>query len=679
MKISINSKFLTGPYGGGMQFANYMRSFLEEKGVIVVNNLKDDDIDIILHVNPFPNLTPQASSYSFLDAYRYKTRHSQTVIIERVNECDERKGTQHMNKHLVQAAEKSDFVVFIASWLRPLLLKNGMEEDKPYRVILNGADQKIFNTQNKEFWNGQGKLKIVTHHWSDNPKKGHDIYQKLDELLNENKFREAFEFTYIGRVPENMQYKNTRIIPSLAGRELADELKKHHVYITASENEPGGMHHIEGALSGLPPLYINSGALPEYCEGFGIEFNGNNLKEKILEMRGRYFELIKKLESYENTAEKMANEYLKLFKELSSKEPRKRERARKYVPKMMKYPLMVVYILYRSITRGTMAKKITLNLAGVLPPPNSKDIVHGGKVKLLALRERFGDSWKHFNIAYFVSSGLPFAPALWLYIYKLFGIKTVWNQNGVAYPAWAGERTDSVNGLMNPMHMAQYVIYQTEFTKKCADKFLGIYKGSSEILINPVDTNKFVPRQIPMSEEPFVVIMSGHHFESKERLDISLEAVRELKRRGVDAKLMVIGNTQELPKEEWLEEIGKFSQEEAPGLYHKAHVLLHLKNLDPCPTFVLEALSCGLPVIGLANGGMPELVDEKSGILVPAPENFDKFQYPAPDEIAQAIMKVRDDLPEFSLNARNQALKFDKEIWLEKHREIFEKLCQKSR
>jgi len=349
---------------------------------------------------------------------------------------------------------------------------------------------------------------------------------------------------------------------------------------------------------------------------------------------------------------------------------------RKYIPTFFKYPLIIIYIFFRCITRGFPGKKAVLNLAGVLPSEHSVKVIHGGKVKLLFIRERFGDTWKKFNLAYFVSSGLPFAPKLWAHIYKMFGIKIVWNQNGVAYPAWAGDKTQHINSLLNPMHEADYVIYQTEFTKRCADKFLGKYTGPTSVLINPIDTKKFSPVPFLLPAEPLTIIMSGHHFESKERLKISLEAVRELKRRSIEVKLMVIGNVQELPNEDWVEEKGRFTQEEAPRLYNRAHILLHLKNLDPCPTFVLEALASGLPVVGLLNGGMPELVNQASGILIPTPENFEKFQYPTPDEVAEAIIKIKENLQDFSANARKQSLKFDKEIWLKKHEEIFNELIK---
>ncbi len=348
---------------------------------------------------------------------------------------------------------------------------------------------------------------------------------------------------------------------------------------------------------------------------------------------------------------------------------------KKFIPRFLKYPLITLYAFWRGLTRGRARKGIILNLAGVLPS-DPKAIVHGGKVKLLALRERFGDTWQHFSIAYFVSSGLPFAPAIWMRIYKLFGVKVVWNQNGVAYPAWAKEKTSDINSLMKPIHQAHHVIFQTEFTKKCSDKFLGRFQGPSTVLVNPVDTRQFIPRGEPMPETPFKIIMSGHHFESKERMRVSIEAVRQLRENSIDARLIIIGNTQEVPDESWIDIRGKFSQEEAPALYQKAHILLHLKNLDPCPTIVLEALSCGLPVVGLDNGGMPELVDKNSGILIPTEENFEKFSYPGPEVVAKAIMGVRGNLLPMSRGARSRASKFDKAIWLKKHEEIFNNLLK---
>lgn len=315
MKISLNSKLISGPYGGGMQFAKYLEDFLLAKNIEVVKDLRDDNIDIILHINPFPFLM-KASAFSFFDAYLYKMRYPKTIIIQRVNECDERKGTGYMNKLLIKVSNYSDFIIFISSWLKPLLEKSGLSRNMPSGVIFNGVDTRIFNRENKKNWNKKERLKIVTHHWAKNYLKGHDVYQKLDNLLEKKEFRNKFEFTFIGNYPDDLTYKNTKIIRPLSDKKLANELKKHHIYITASRNEPGGMHHIEGALCGLPLLYINSGALPEYCGNYGLRFNINNLEEKLNEMARTYDFWLEKIKSYNNTAEKMATDYYNLFREL---------------------------------------------------------------------------------------------------------------------------------------------------------------------------------------------------------------------------------------------------------------------------------------------------------------------------------------------------------------------------
>jgi len=318
MKISINSALKEGPYGGGEKFSNYLRDYLINKGEEVINDLGDNDIDLILHINPIPFLN-KASAYSLLDAYAYKLKHPETIIIHRINECDERKNTHHINRLLGIVASCSDYVVYIAHWLRPLLIHWVKPSRKCWTVILNGADTSIFNSKNKKLWDGKEKMKIVTHHWSNNYLKGHDIYQKLDGFLDKKEFKDKFEFTYIGNYPADLKYVNTNMILPLAGKELAEELKRHHVYLTASRNEPAGMHHIEGALCGLPLLYIDSGALPEYCRGYGIKFNESNFKEKLVQMRREYYKYVPEVRAYNRTALIMAREYYGLFKKLYKK------------------------------------------------------------------------------------------------------------------------------------------------------------------------------------------------------------------------------------------------------------------------------------------------------------------------------------------------------------------------
>ena len=55
----------------------------------------------------------------------------------------------------------------------------------------------------------------------------------------------------------------------------------------------------------------------------------------------------------------------------------------------------------------------------------------------------------------------------------------------------------------------------------------------------------------------------------------------------------------------------------------RAHLLLHTKVKDPCPSTVVEAMACGLPVVYPASGGTVELVGDEAGIGVAHADTWD--------------------------------------------------------
>ena len=312
MKISFNMDLNSASHGGGIGFANFLKSYLENTGIDVVNHLRDDDIDIIFHIN-----ITYCAAYSFYAAYLYKLEHPTTVIAHRVNDSGMHRPHGLMARLMAACGRHSDYLIYISEWLKEVM-HHKLYSERPYTVIHNGADEDVFNQNQRKRWEKKSRLKIVTHHWSSNFLKGHEIYQYLDELLGQESIRNKYEFIYIGNYPQNIVYKNTTLVPPLTGKALADELKKHHVYITAARKEAAPMHPIEGALCGLPILYVDSGALPEYCRGFGIRFCKENLVEKMEQMYEHYDSYYDRMHNYAYTAGKMAGKYLNLFETLIS-------------------------------------------------------------------------------------------------------------------------------------------------------------------------------------------------------------------------------------------------------------------------------------------------------------------------------------------------------------------------
>ena len=312
MKIAIGYRLQDGPWGGGNQFAQSLAGALEKRGDTVCFDLAASDLDIILLTDP--RWRSSSVSFGSGDILRYLIqRNPSALVVHRINECDERKNTRHMNRQLRWANYVADYTIFIASWLENL---NVWLRDTPHDVILNGADATVFRQERNSPWSGRDTLRLVTHHWGGNWMKGFDVYVRLDEMLALPEWRGRIEFTYIGNLPDGFRFKHAFHLAPLHGETLAQELARHHAYITASVNEPAGMHHIEGALSGLPVLYRRSGALPQYCRGYGIEFENDDFLPALQAMLRTYDVLKRAMPSYPHTAERMCERYLDLFDNL---------------------------------------------------------------------------------------------------------------------------------------------------------------------------------------------------------------------------------------------------------------------------------------------------------------------------------------------------------------------------
>ena len=318
--------------------------------------------------------------------------------------------------------------------------------------------------------------------------------------------------------------------------------------------------------------------------------------------------------------------------------------------------------------------------------------VRGGRVKLLHLLEVFPESLDAFNILYLVSSAQPpFADevARWA---RRQGVKVVWNQDGVAYAAWAGRHAAGLNATMRAaMRHADHILYQSEFCRASATRFLGSTTAPAEVLPNCVDIARFRPADPALTEAPWTLLAAGTH-QHRARVVRAIEVIAELRRRGRGARLLVAGlldwkdaaadvarTVRALGVETAVEVLPPYGQDEAPAIFQRAHVLLHLKYKDPCPTVVIEALACGVPVVGSRSGGLPELVGDEAGVLLDVPDSWEELHVPAADVLAEGVIRVMDTRDQWRAAARRRAEhRFNRETWLTRHRAIFRHLIEQT-
>ena len=255
--------------------------------------------------------------------------------------------------------------------------------------------------------------------------------------------------------------------------------------------------------------------------------------------------------------------------------------------------------------------------------PGAGERVAGGTAKLQKLAERWPNTPTAFSLLYLGTTYLPrdLRPLLWLA--RRRDARIVVNHDGVAYPGWAGARTDELNvPLRRAVLAADHVLYQSAFSKRSSDTFLGEPRGTWEILPNAVDVERFTPGAVAANGP--VVLLGGDQTQAY-RLELALETFRHVLDAHPDARLLVSGRlvsdpgptVRRLGLGDAVDLLGGYTQAEAPDVFRRAHVLLHTKVNDPCPTTGIEAMACGVPVAYAASGGTVELVGDEAGIGVP--------------------------------------------------------------
>jgi glycosyltransferase involved in cell wall biosynthesis len=324
--------------------------------------------------------------------------------------------------------------------------------------------------------------------------------------------------------------------------------------------------------------------------------------------------------------------------------------------------------------------------------PGRAEAASGGIIKFQDLQPLFPNTPTGANILYLVSSALPHCAPTMVRLARKNGCRIVLNQNGTAFHGWYGKGWQTANRPMRRvLEMADYVFYQSAFCKKAADCHLGQPSCRFEILHNPVDTSVFIPST--SKGEHFRVLLAGSHHQFY-RVQTAVDAFSLLLKTLPKSSLTIAGRyrwsgsegesfdqlrdyIQQHGLEDHIYLDGAYTQEQAVGLLQRHDILLHTKYNDPCPRLVVEALSCGLPVIYSSSGGVPELVGA-GGIGIPAPVDWNELHPPAPALLAEAMAAVSRKYHAYSRAARGRAVaRLDVKPWLERHQHVFADVLHK--
>ena len=257
--LSVFHDFAPPPTGGGHQVVRALCAELERRGI---------DIEY--------NRLSRGTPVCFCNSYNFNGRKLGRLLrFRRGVRCVHRiDGPMQLYRGFDDGSDRvvSEFnrrfastTVYQSEFSLKHHLDLGLSAVNPVRIP-NTPDPGIFHPPPKRESNAGGKLRVISTSWSDNPNKGLEIYQWLDDHLDFSRV----DYTFVGRIQTD--FKHIRHVEPLPSGPLADLLRRQGVYLTASRNDPSSNSVIEALACGLPVVYLDSGGHPELVGKAGLSY-----------------------------------------------------------------------------------------------------------------------------------------------------------------------------------------------------------------------------------------------------------------------------------------------------------------------------------------------------------------------------------------------------------------------
>lgn len=242
--------------------------------------------------------------------------------------------------------------------------------------------------------------------------------------------------------------------------------------------------------------------------------------------------------------------------------------------------------------------------------------------------------------------------------------------NWVHRVRWAGSRYTlrAIYGNWNlsfiRARIANQVIYQSRFVKGWWEDWYGAARVPSSVILNGVDLNQYSPNgahERPTDFYRLLVVEGSLAGGLDSGLFYAVELARQLSKKH-KIELVIVGRVDPSGKKKLQEQrdfkirfIDSMPREEIPFLERSSHLLFSAEVNPPCPNSVIEAMACGLPVIGFDTGSLSELVQGDAGRLVAHGANPWKLEPPDVPSLAEAAVEVLQDNERFRKSARARA------------------------
>jgi len=168
----------------------------------------------------------------------------------------------------------------------------------------------------------------------------------------------------------------------------------------------------------------------------------------------------------------------------------------------------------------------------------------------------------------------------------------------------------------------------------------------SAIISNVVDCDLFVPQSVTNQKKQIIHISTLD--ESAKNFIGILRCIKEISKKRKDFELQVISEFRKPDLEQYVIDnelsdvvyfLGNKSEQQVANQLSHSDFLILFSNYENQPCVILEAFSCGKPVIATTVGGIPEIVNKERGVLVPKQDE---------NGLQSAILKMLDTHSNYS-------------------------------
>jgi len=252
--------------------------------------------------------------------------------------------------------------------------------------------------------------------------------------------------------------------------------------------------------------------------------------------------------------------------------------------------------------------------------------------------------------------------------------------DGVYYPSKHGIKYLYYNRniKLDYLKYSDFIIFQSKYSwLECFTMMGEIPKEKYRIIYNGTDKSVFYPGHKEFNGDKIVFAATGS-FRNRDMVEPVVLALDELK-KDCNIEFKIIGpilspDVDRLAKRDYIRCLGRMDKEGIAEELRKTDILIHCQLNPACPNSVIEAASCGLPVVGFDSGAMkevlhfcPELLAHVSGDVF---QKYGDFKY---KRLLEKIVMCIEEYDKYRLLFLKHAGGFDSEDMSRQYVEVLKK------